>query len=223
MEEEFGEFARAFFASLKIGFSKQHPLYVRDRENPLDANRHLKVRFIIPDEFNVKVTAARVLTKWRTDSTSGHSFLEVTEVEQLQLDEKADPESGSCTVHAKAWTDKTRVEKKEQGEFPFWYEIAVGSTKLENEFLENESTRLGQKASWDAGEFSCEGNAAFYHMYAPAIEMARQLPQLGMFSDNSQTEKYTPKDLVYPTPPVAREPGNLFGNAVGWENEEDAL
>ncbi|KAK0632057.1 hypothetical protein B0T14DRAFT_549694 [Immersiella caudata] len=204
MEERFGAFAREFFKSLKITFKQSETGYVRDKENPLGANRHLDVRFQVPGRFDVEVTAARVLTTWRCDSSRPQgAFLEVTEVEQLDMNisdmkptpnaaGKVDPGKLDRSIRAFAWSDELRAAKKDMGEFPVWYEVSVGSHKLEEAFMQNKSLKLGEKASWDASEFICEGNAAFYDMYAPALEMARQLQQLGQYSDNGQDERYNP-------------------------------
>ncbi|KAK4451694.1 hypothetical protein QBC34DRAFT_458043 [Podospora aff. communis PSN243] len=210
LENKFGAFAREFFKSLKISFKQPKAGYVRDKDNPLDANVHLDVRFQIPGRFGVDVTAARVLTTWRCDSArSSSAFLEVTEVEQLDLKvndvESTTKAAGNVdnsqpdrSVRVSAWSNELRVEKRDQGEFPYWYEVSVGSDKLEEAFEENKSLKLGEKASWDASEFTSDGNAAFYEMYAPALEMAKQLQHLGQYTDNNQSERYNPWHSRHP-------------------------
>ncbi|KAK0657264.1 hypothetical protein B0T16DRAFT_401293 [Cercophora newfieldiana] len=218
MEERYGNFAREFFKSLKITQRKPATDYVRDRANPLAANCSLDVHFVIPAQFTVEPTAARVLTKCRYDSRRPGAFLEVTEIEQLDVKittvkqntkkGNAGPARADRPVRVSAWSDEVRAMKKNGGEFPFWYELSVGSTKLEEAFRKNESIRVGEKADWDPSEFVCKGNAAFYDMYAPAIEMARQLPELGQYTDNGQSGRYRPyKEMVHPPPcPKAKNP-----------------
>jgi hypothetical protein len=204
MEDRFGAFAREFFKSLKISFKQPKAGHVRDSDNPLDANAYLDVRFQVPGRFGVDVTAARVLTTWRCDSARADgAFLEITEIEQLDLKVtsikltpneagKVDPGKPDRSVGVSAWSDELRHEKSDRGELPYWYEVSVGSQKLEEAFKENKSLKLGEKASWDASEFTSEGNAAFYEMYAPALEMVGRLQQLGQYSDNGQSGRYNP-------------------------------
>jgi len=79
-------------------------------------------------------------------------------------------------------------EKREQGEFPRWYEAAVVSLELEKLCQQNSLLHTGEKADWDATDLRDRG--IFHSVYGPALQMARQMDHIGRLDDNHLSQRY---------------------------------
>jgi len=187
LEREFGQFAQKLLTSVRIAFTTSNKGSPVNPANPINANDDLTLRFSLPLDSEVKVTAVRALVKWRIDSVKPGSILEVTEVEQLEVARVSNGGSGSRTMEARAWSTTTKAVKKYLGEYPYWYEASVISADMEAAFVENSLLCVGQKAEWEVDVLA--GRGAFTCLYAPAIDMALRLRVLGKFVNNGQQNK----------------------------------
>ncbi|KAL2145301.1 hypothetical protein VTI28DRAFT_7518 [Corynascus sepedonium] len=179
LEDMYGVFASNLLRSLSV---------VRNERGSWE------IRFAVPTEAPADVQSVRVLTRWRYLSADRKSALEITEVCQLMTNSYAKgPYSGAawntfegkCSRH---WSQRMTQEKREQGEFPRWYEAAVVSLELEKLCQQNSLLHTGEKADWDATDLRDRG--IFHSVYGPALQMARQMDHIGRLDDNHLSQRY---------------------------------
>ncbi|KAK4251172.1 hypothetical protein C7999DRAFT_28201 [Corynascus novoguineensis] len=180
LEDMYGAFATNLLRSLSV---------VRSEHGSWE------IRFAVPTEAPADVQSVRVLTRGRYLSADRKSALEITEVCQLMTNPYAKgPYSGAawntfegkCSRH---WSQRMTQEKREQGEFPRWYEAAVVSLELENLCQQNALLHTGEKADWDATDLKNRG--IFPSVYGPALQMARQMDHVGRLDDNHLSQRYS--------------------------------
>jgi len=160
-------------------------LHANFRRNAADAEGS-RLTFSIPDGKGLAVKAVRVLTKWRHHSSDNKSALDITEVEQLKLmDWQAEdsPTDSKTRFDAHSWSQADARHRKKQGEFPRWYEVSIVSTELEEAFKENESLRVGEKATrWTVDDLRERG--VFQKLYGPALKMLTKMDDVGGNENN---------------------------------------
>ncbi|KAK0734901.1 hypothetical protein B0T26DRAFT_845453 [Lasiosphaeria miniovina] len=197
-EQLFSTFARALIDSLRIS---------RNIEGPSG----LELQFPLKSDFGVIIRDVRVTTKWRYLSPNSRSALDVSEVEQLEVE----PVGGGAfrtgggnqsAQSARSWTPETAKKKKDEGEFPRWYEASITSTRAEALFLQNKSLRLGQKAEWDANTLLEQH--IFEDIYGPALQMLKTMDHVGG-NDNSNIMKKIKMNIPRRNNPKPVVPGNV--------------
>ncbi|KAK0703161.1 hypothetical protein B0T26DRAFT_791920 [Lasiosphaeria miniovina] len=197
-EQPFSTFARALIDSLRIS---------RNTEGPSG----LELQFPLKSDFGVIIRDVRVATKWRYLSPDARSVLNVSEVEQLEVE----PVGGGAfhtgrgnqgAQSARSWTPKTAKKKKDEGEFPRWYEASITSTRAEALFLQNKSLGLGQKAEWDANTLLEQH--IFEDIYGPALQMLKTMDHVGG-NDNSNIMEKVKMNIPRRNNPKPAMPGNV--------------
>ncbi|KAK3382418.1 hypothetical protein B0T24DRAFT_587174 [Lasiosphaeria ovina] len=198
-EQLFSTFARALIDSLRIS---------RNTEGPSG----LELQFPLKGNFGVIIRDVRVITKWRYLSPDSRSALDVSEVEQLEVE----PVGGGAfhtgggnqsAQSARSWTLETAKMKKDEGEFPRWYEASITSTRAEALFLQNKPLRLGQKAKWDANTLLEQH--IFEDIFGPALQMLKTMDHVGG-NDNSNIMKKVKMNIPRRNNPEPVVPGNIL-------------
>ncbi|KAL2257859.1 hypothetical protein VTK26DRAFT_9076 [Humicola hyalothermophila] len=178
LETAFGAFARTLLHSLSISCT--------DNGSPL-------LKFAVHNSFPVEITDARILTRWRHNGIESRSILEITEVEQLEIcpysagaySASKDGWEGSM---ARRWTFRETRERRDNGNFPRWYEAAVMSLDAEEMLRENAVMEFGERAKWGEGDLQTCGFLA--DVYGPALEMVKKMDRVGRNDNNHQSGKY---------------------------------
>jgi hypothetical protein len=140
------------------------------------------------------VKEVRVLTKWRYTSLDKKSALEITEVQQLKMEDYAEGPYSDAAWYSYAgkrsrpWSSRHTQENRNKGEVPRWYEAAVVSLELEKLCQQNTLLKIGQKADWDAQELRASG--VFADVYGPALQMVRGMDHVGRLDDNHLSQLY---------------------------------
>ncbi|KAK3394610.1 hypothetical protein B0H63DRAFT_444743 [Podospora didyma] len=187
-EEPFAAFAAMLLGSLEV----------------LKLGNGIELRFAVHDSLNVAIRGVRVLTKWRYLSLNSRSALDITEVEQLDIEPLVD---GCDRASARPWkTDEAR-KKKKTGDFPRWYEASIVSTKAERLLLQNDTLRVGEKAGWDADILKEHG--VLTDIYGPALHTLKHMAHVGGNDDNNATKT---EKIAFPKPSkedASTIPGNL--------------
>ena len=190
MEWEFGSFARQLLRGLEISW----------KDGP-------DLKFSVPTGM-VNVKNVRVLTKWRHLSPDSKSALEITEVEQLALEQLSAHTSAPQGMlqkedfHAHPRDAQTSRDMELNGDPSRWYEAAVISATLEDVFKANTLISVGEKANWEVENLKEMG--AFPSLYQPALEMIKQMDHIGRNNDNGYGERLwdTVARKNYPDPSV---------------------
>ncbi|KAK0747978.1 hypothetical protein B0T21DRAFT_379917 [Apiosordaria backusii] len=155
-------------------------LQIRDINGP-------NLTFSVPN-YSTTIGAVRVLTRWYHPSLDGKSQLQITEVEQLDMDTIEDipnaaPGEKTKRIHAHPRLPKTCEAKQREGDFERWYEAAVLSTQLQESCQMNSGLKLGDAAGWSADEMYRYGG--FSSLYDPALAMVKQMDPIGQYEDNN--------------------------------------
>ncbi|KAK4229094.1 hypothetical protein QBC38DRAFT_387091 [Podospora fimiseda] len=174
MDDIFGQFAKRLFRGLEIKWDKGPNL-----------------KFSIPMS-SVSITHVRVLTKWRHLSPDKESALEITEVEQLLLEQLPyDPSSPDGMLrkdyHARPYDPETSKKMKGNGDPVRWYEAAVVSTVLERSFRQNMFIVPGEKAEWEVTNL--QASKSFPSLYQSVLTMIRLMDKIGGDNDNGRGNK----------------------------------
>ncbi|AEO70132.1 uncharacterized protein THITE_2036687, partial [Thermothielavioides terrestris NRRL 8126] len=140
------------------------------------------------ESFTAEVEEVRVLTKWRYPSLDRRSALEITEVEQMEIELPDYLENGWRAFLARPWNRREAKEMRCRGEFPRWYEAAVVSSEIEELCRLNMELGLGEKADWDPEDLRTRG--VFSTLYGPALQMVREMDHVGRNDDNCQSQRY---------------------------------
>ncbi|KAK4193382.1 hypothetical protein QBC35DRAFT_481420 [Podospora australis] len=135
----------------------------------------------------ITIDEVRILTKWRHHSPDMSSILEITEVEQLDVEvlyENPQATSGLIQKEICARSREAQECKKQEarGNFHRWYEAAVLSAALEKTFELNAHIKIGEKADWHSKTLKEEG--VFLSLYSPAMKMLAQMDNHGRMDDN---------------------------------------
>ncbi|KAK4181329.1 hypothetical protein QBC36DRAFT_368849 [Triangularia setosa] len=155
-------------------------LQIRDINGPT-------LTFSVPN-YSTTIRAVRVLTRWYYASIDRKSELQITEVEQLDMDTiedipNATPGEKTKRIHAHPRPPKACQDKQRHGDFERWYEAAVVSTQLRESCQMNSSLKLGDAAGWSVEEMYRYGG--FTTLYGPALAMVKQMDQIGQYEDNN--------------------------------------
>lgn len=172
------------------GFTTQcyYPANLASRERKPDDKDSINLGFSIESQFQTTITSVRVLSKWRHLSHDKRSALDITEVEQLELQCKpARPGMSSYEGEAHAWKAETRKKRLAMGEAQRWYEASVSSVDLEKLLEQNKSLKTGEKAQWSLDDLSQKG--ILESLCCPALQMLKDMDQVGGLEDNKQGEK----------------------------------
>ncbi|KAK4672507.1 LOW QUALITY PROTEIN: hypothetical protein QC763_103660 [Podospora pseudopauciseta] len=170
VDKRVSRFAMVVFNSLQI----------RDNNGP-------NLTFCVPN-YSATVTAVRALTRWYYPSIDRQNELQITEVEQLDMDTIEDipnaaPGEKTKRIHAHPRLPKACQIKQRQGDFERWYEAAVLSTQLQESCQMNSGLKLGDVAAWSPEEMYRYGG--FTTLYGPAIAMLKQMDKIGQNEDNN--------------------------------------
>ncbi|KAM7224548.1 hypothetical protein V8F06_000329 [Rhypophila decipiens] len=147
----------------------------------------MELRYFLHEKTPLKVQETRVLTKWRYSHSTMKSELEITEVESLSTTPVS---RGTMREYlAQTPTKKEQRFRQAKGCAARWYEASVVSTTMERLFGENETLGLGEKTSWDTQTLrKYEGEDVFAAIYAPALQMLRQMDQVGGNDTNNMPQ-----------------------------------
>ncbi|KAK3398068.1 hypothetical protein B0T20DRAFT_454094 [Sordaria brevicollis] len=166
--------------------SSQKLVYVHGLERKSDDKVNLS--FSVDPQFKTTITSVRVLSKWRHLSQDKQTALDITEVEQLEIQYKPTlPGMPKSAGEARMWTDKTRKMKLDNGEVSRWYEASVSSLKLDEILKKNKPLRAGEKAEWSLSELKQDG--IHESLCCPALQMLKHMDQVGGLSNNYQQGK----------------------------------
>ncbi|KAK0669362.1 hypothetical protein QBC41DRAFT_364828 [Cercophora samala] len=155
-------------------------LQIRDNNGP-------NLTFSVPN-YSATVTAVRALTRWYYPSIDRQSELQITEVEQLDMDTieenpNAAPGEKTKRIHAHPRLPKSCQAKQRMGDFERWYEAAVISTQLQEHCQMNSGLKLGDAAAWSPEEVCRYGGLTT--LYGPALAMLNQMDKIGQNEDNN--------------------------------------
>ncbi|KAK4238014.1 hypothetical protein C8A03DRAFT_15480 [Achaetomium macrosporum] len=208
---------RVVVSHVKPSVLEQYEAFAKSLQQTLTIERDDKsppvLKFAVHTSFAVKVDEVRVQVKWRHVSLENNSALEITEVNQFEIQPYSDlvyPSGneweGKC---ARDWSQRTKREMRSKGEFSRWYEAAVVSLELEELCQQNSTLKLGEKASWDVQDLKARG--VFASLYGPALQMVKEMDHVGRNDDNNLSKKYGHL-LLRPNDPPPFVPGSLLAD-----------
>lgn len=141
--------------------------------------------FNVDSRFKTAITSVRVLSKWRHLSQDKRSALDITEVEQLEIN-YAPPGMPTSTGEAHSWEPQTHGRVGKGGE-QRWYEASVSSLNLEKLLAKNKSLKIGERAEWSQSDL--RQNGILESLCCPALQMLKYMDQVGGMENNHQEGK----------------------------------
>jgi hypothetical protein len=114
-------------------------------------------------------------------ATRDSSYLKIDEVLELYLRNRIAPNK---VVVFDAYPHATEGKKPSdfQGTVPYWFEVSIHSTKVDEVLAQNEKLGLGDEAAWLPEHFVDAAQA----LYLPACEMLKQMDGVGYHNDNGK-------------------------------------
>ncbi|EGZ77285.1 hypothetical protein NEUTE2DRAFT_52638, partial [Neurospora tetrasperma FGSC 2509] len=173
LECRHGKFAKALLESLKI------------QERKPDDKGSINLSFSVDSHFKTAITSVRVLSKWRHLSQDEGSALDITEVEQLEIN-YAPPGMPTSTGEAHSWEPQTHGRVGKEGK-QRWYEASVSSLNLEKLLAKNKSLKTGERAEWSPSDL--RQNGILESLCCPALQMLKYMDQVGGMENNHQEGK----------------------------------
>jgi hypothetical protein len=125
-----------------------------------------------------QIDGARVHRNSRYKSRDGISILKVSEIQDLDVDDRKVPGTDLTVIRAIA----NKWERKPCVKLDSWYEVSISSTEVDDVFQQNEKLELGDEAGWTSQSLTNIGVAQA--LFLPACEMLKQMDGVGSYNDN---------------------------------------
>jgi hypothetical protein len=135
---------------------------------------------------DIKIVGMRTHTLWRFPSVDGHSYLDITKVEQTAME----------VLRTKYQSYRYEFDYRRKphvvnsleaaGELSLWYQASISSDAAEKLLAENETIGFGEKAHWDYETLKKE--KVIEALYKPGLRMLQLMDSVGAHNDNQQME-----------------------------------
>ncbi|TPX16572.1 uncharacterized protein E0L32_003866 [Thyridium curvatum] len=188
LESSYGHFAKALLDSLSVpeGVQGRPSFEITPDSRRLEDSAgglHLTT-----------VSGARVRHVAKLRSRDGQSYLRLSQVEEMKLQElprreasprPPPPPPGGERVTLRAIPREDDLEK---GKLSVWHEASISSVRGDAILAENETLPVGGEPSWTADTLDEQG--VWRALYGPALAMIKKMDGVGVLVDNGQRAKY---------------------------------